>query len=961
MDPGLLGVSGLFGDRVEVGGDKPFLLEGDGLWLVEAGQVDVFFVRLEGGRPAGHRTHLFRVGPGRALFGLGARGPGDRGLLAVGKSGTRLHKGSPLALGSRATPVLGPLVDSWVEALCGGIAREVPPARCLELETGQELTVAARTSARPHKSVGWLRHVEGRSFLFGKDGLEINGHGFTPLSRRVWLETREPSKVILVDTTAVLDPGDCWAGLHKLHALVLQSADLLALQTDKADRERMLERTRVRRTLLTDACRRLASSMVPRASDPSAGAIVDHTDALFGACQLVGGASGVSMRPDPRPREARRDPLGGILKASRVRAREVALREDWWRHEYGPLLAYRAKGGDPVALLPYRGGYLLRDPAVGPGEPVTAAVAESLAPFAYSFYRGFGAAPLKVSGLLRFGLHGCRRDAWVILLVSLGSTILGMVPALATGVLFNDVIPGAQRSQVLQVTVVLLASALATALLNLTQGLAFLRIEGRMGAAVQSAVWDRLLSLPLSFFRPYSSGDLAVRAMSIDSIRQVISASTMAALMGGFLSLGNLGLMFYYSTPLALWASLIIAGALAITVLGSYLQLGPQRAAMRLQARTSGVVLQLLSAIGKLRAAGAEAAAFSLWARSFSEQRRLQFQARTTANWVAAVNAALPVAAYIFVFVVALPITAGGASFGTGDFLAFLAAFGACMTALLATCVALLGTLDVIPLYEQAEPILATLPEVDAAKSDPGVLSGDIEVQHARFRYQTDGPLVLREVSFRIKPGEFVAFVGPSGSGKSTLLRLLLGFETLESGAVYFDGQEIGGLDVQAVRRQMGVVLQSGRLMSGDIFTNIVGSAPATLEEAWEAARMAGLADDIRSFPMGMHTVISEGGGTLSGGQRQRLMIARAIVHRPRILLFDEATSALDNRTQAIVSSSLAQLLATRIVVAHRLSTIIGADQIFVMEAGRIVERGTYGELMKHEGLFAELARRQLA
>jgi ABC-type bacteriocin/lantibiotic exporter with double-glycine peptidase domain len=280
---------------------------------------------------------------------------------------------------------------------------------------------------------------------------------------------------------------------------------------------------------------------------------------------------------------------------------------------------------------------------------------------------------------------------------------------------------------------------------------------------------------------------------------------------------------------------------------------------------------------------------------------------------------------------------------------------------MLTASTALLGTLAVIPLYEQAKPILTSLPEVDTAKADPGVLAGDIELEHLVFRYQADGPPVLRDVTIRIRAGEFVAFVGPSGSGKSTLLRLLLGFEVPEAGAVYYDGQELAGLDIQSVRRQIGVVLQNGRLMSGDIFTNITGSSPATLDDAWEAARMAGFDEDIKSMPMGMHTVVSEGGGTLSGGQRQRLMIARAIVQRPRILFFDEATSALDNRTQSIVSTSLDRLQATRIVVAHRLSTIVHADRIYVVEAGRVVQSGTYEQLISQDGLFAELAARQLA
>ena len=234
-------------------------------------------------------------------------------------------------------------------------------------------------------------------------------------------------------------------------------------------------------------------------------------------------------------------------------------------------------------------------------------------------------------------------------------------------------------------------------------------------------------------------------------------------------------------------------------------------------------------------------------------------------------------------------------------------------------------------------------------------------MNHASFRYSSDSPLVLRDVSFTIRPGEFVAFTGTSGSGKSTLIRLLLGFEQPLSGAIYYDGQDFAGLDLQEVRKQMGVVLQSGKLLAGDLLTNIVGNSPLTVEDAWDAARVSGMEEDIKALPMGMYTMVAEGGKTLSGGQRQRLMIARAVVNRPRILLLDEATSALDNRTQDIVSQALEGMRATRIVVAHRLSTIINADRIFVLDQGVIAESGTYNELLQKNGIFAELAKRQIA
>jgi ATP-binding cassette subfamily C protein len=593
---------------------------------------------------------------------------------------------------------------------------------------------------------------------------------------------------------------------------------------------------------------------------------------------------------------------------------------------------------------------------------VTAALADAVKPVAFALYRPFAAKAMSLREVLVFGLRGCGRDMRVVLAMSLAAALLSLVPPIATGIIFNDVIPGAERSQLLQLTLALLVIAAAMLLFRLGAGVALVRIEGKMGAATQAAVWDRVLGLPMGFFRPYSAGDLATRAMGIDAMRQVLSGATVTALLGGLFSLVHFGLLFHYSARLALWATGLIALSIALAVLASWVQRGHEREVARLQGRLSGIVLQLLSSIAKLRTAAAVGLGFAIWARAFSEQRGLQFRARSAGNALAAFNAGFPAITTLVLYAAAMPLmSAPEDALRTGDFLAFMTSFATCLAGMLGASSALLGAMAVAPLYEQARPILESIPEVDPAKADPGALSGAIGLEHVLFRYQPEGQPILRDVTLNIRPGEFVAFVGPSGSGKSTLLRLLLGFETPESGAVYYDGRELAGLDAQAVRRQIGVVLQNGRLMSGDIFTNITGSSRLTQEDAWEAAKMAGFDEDVRSMPMGMHTVISEGGGTLSGGQRQRLMIARAIVQRPRILFFDEATSALDNRTQNIVTESLDRLSATRIVIAHRLSTVLRADRIYVVDGGRVVQSGTYDELMAQDGLFTELAKRQLA
>jgi NHLM bacteriocin system ABC transporter ATP-binding protein len=662
---------------------------------------------------------------------------------------------------------------------------------------------------------------------------------------------------------------------------------------------------------------------------------------------------GLGAAADGRPADA--DPSGNAEADAEAEAGEARTTGVASRH-------VRSAQHRPIALLPDgHGRYSYLDPDSLSYKRVDGRFAALLEPFAYSFYRPLPDQPLGGFRLLKVAVQGLGRDFGMVAIMALSAGLLGLALPIATGEMFSSVIPGARANEVWVLLAALVAVNFGTALSSLTRAFALVRIEGESTASLQASVIDRLLALPVPFFRRFSAGDLTQRALGINAARSLLSGAALNSLLSGVLVLTNLGLMLYYDISLALVAVGMLVGVTIVTIALSIPALRAERRRINTQGKIAGLVFEMVSGIAKLRIAAAEARGFSVWADEFRVQKLEAYRARSFQNAVTVLNDAVPLIGSLALFATARSLIGSGSDFNTGQFIAFNAAFGIFIASGTALSNTLVSLLNVRPLLERAAPILQALPEVDADKPDPGELTGRIELSHIDFRYVADGPLVLNDLSLTANPGDFIALVGPSGSGKSTTLRLLLGFETPENGAVYYDNQDLAALDRSAVRSQMGVVLQSSRILSGDIFTNLVGSAPLSLDDAWEAAEAAGIADDIRAMPMGMNTMIAEGGSTISGGQRQRLLIARALIRKPRIILFDEATSALDNRTQQHVTESLDKLHTTRVVIAHRLSTIRHADRIYVIEAGRRVQAGSFDELATQSGMFAELIKRQMA
>ena len=963
------------GRLIEPQPNHPFSIQApDSVWIVRSGKLDIFMVHAAGGELAGARHHVLRVEPGHAVFGMRPIEQSETAIVATATPGTQLlcfSLSRLRALDCPPDPEINAdaltLLEEWISSLGAAASASAPPRIFTEFEAGAILEVTSEPKPiLPVKGILWVEHIQGSSrFLNNPEIDSIGNRTYFPVSRLGWLQPSPLSRILSMDSQEWEKVDPQWRGLQSFHDIVLRCLILNRHVSEDKERKRLLSQAESDAAIVHGALAKLASPL-QGAGKLSLSDEAGVTDPTLLACEAVGKSLGVKIVAPPKmnPRVKLKDPVASIARASGVRYRVVALKGKWWTDASGPLVAFRDIDNHPLALLPSSNkGYDLYDPAGHKTIRVTAAVALTLNGFAYAFYRPLANQKLSIWDLLAFGMRDLKREIVTIVLMGICGGLIGMVFPIATGIIFDSIIPRAQRAQLWQICGFLIICALAASMFGLTRSFAALRLEGKFDASLQAAVWDRLLRLPVPFFRRYTSGDLAQRSLGIEYVLRTLTGSALSSILSGVFSIFSFLLLFYYNWQLAMIATGLIFVAFAVGAVSAYYQARYQRQIFRARGRISGKLLEFVDNIAKLRVSGTEPRAFAVWAREFSAQKELSVRARSVSNGLTVFNSAFPVVSLAVLFSYAAHLMGQPLlhAFTTGAFLAFLAAFVQFQSAALQLTSTIQSVLGIVPLYERAAPIFETLPEVDDGKRHPGDLTGSIEMNHLNFRYRPEMPLVLRDLSCSVKPGQFVAIVGPSGSGKSTLLRLLIGFEKAESGTIYYDGQELGGLDIQAVRQQMGVVIQNTRLAGGSIFDNIVGSAPLTLDDAWEAARMAGLDEDIREMPMGMHTVISEGGGNLSGGQRQRVFIARAIVKKPRIFLFDEATSALDNRTQSIVSRSLEMLQATRIVIAHRLSTIINADRILVIEKGAVVQTGTYDELVNQKGIFSELAKRQLA
>ncbi|MFI0504001.1 NHLP bacteriocin export ABC transporter permease/ATPase subunit [Streptomyces albogriseolus] len=929
----VLGALGALGTPIDCSGFGKLDLEGPQvLWLIASGAVDLFAVDAE---QQGHWHHLGRLEAGSLVLGPVA-GPAHT-LVARPLRDCVVHRVALRELYQEAN------TQTWSYDEYGN-PQYVPPTTspleyALALGVGRSLAVlfqapmaTERAAAPTDDDVFWMQVPPG-SVQYGS------------------LYGAEAAADLLMDPAL-------WQTMVDQQYRLMTTLDRWIEQLEETHETRTAQGIAAGEAVRAQADRTLLASIGKRSGQRTTAA---DADATYAACELVARAAGISLAPPAQSGTGadRLDPVEQVALASRLRTRVVRLEGRWWRDDVGPLVGRRALSGAPVALLWRRGGYVAVHPSTGRETPVEKANAEEFEPRAVMFYRPLPERRLSPLRLMRFCMGGTRGDLTGLLLSGLVTVVLGALVPLATGRVLGEYVPKAQTDLIVQVCLAVILSSVVAAAFMLLQNLTLLRLEGRVEATLQPAVWDRLLRLPTRFFTERSTGELASAAMGISAIRRMLAGVGPTVTQSVTVGAVNLALLLWFSVPMAL-----AAVGMLVLVAGVFLGLGLwqvrwQRRLVVLTNKLNNQAFQTLRGLPKLRVAAAENYAYAAWASQFARSRELQQKAGRIKNVTAVLGAVyLPLCTLGMFMLLAGPARG---SMTAAEFLTFNTSVTMVLTSVTQLTGSFVSAVAALPLYEQIRPVLDATPEVRAASTRPGPLTGAIEARRVSFRYSDDGPPVLDDVSFEARPGEFVAVVGPSGCGKSTLLRLLIGFDRPQSGSVLYDGQDLAALDQSAVRRQCGVVLQHAQPFTGSIMDVICGSEPYTPEEAMAAAEMAGLAEDIRRMPMGLHTIVS-GGGSVSGGQRQRLMIAQALIRRPRILFFDEATSALDNETQRTVIESTKALRATRIVIAHRLSTVLDADRVVVMEAGKVVQQGTPAELLADtRGRLHELVRRQLA
>lgn len=653
--------------------------------------------------------------------------------------------------------------------------------------------------------------------------------------------------------------------------------------------------------------------------------------------------------------------IADIARLSHFSYHEAALKNRWFRKNNGDFIVLDKNEKPFLCIAKGSRSNKLYDPETDTVTRITDKTVQTLSEKAYMICRPLPFSKrLGLKDLFMFCKNSVRASdvVWLAVLTVL-TALIGIVPPTIIQKLYDVYVPLGAKNTLLQLGCVMGSFMAANILFAIAKNLVNFKISSGMSYDVQNALYDRLFNLPECFFKRFDAADLAQRVMVsgsvISSLSDMLFASVTALIC----------LVVFFVRMITFSEKLTAAGCIAVTVYAaiyfmiSNAAIGHKRRSMELESDANSKMFQFLNGISKIRIAGVEDRALLEYIKPYIKLCNCEEKIGIISNRGKVLSLVSGSIFFAVLFMIVIGIEQG---ISIGTFVAFGSMFAAFSAIVMKLIDNLIGVKLCSPMLDRLKPILSEIPELNDEKELPGDISGAIEINNVKFSYSPDEGTVLSDVSINIKSGEYVGIVGASGSGKSTLIKLLLGFEKPSSGKIYFDNKDIESMDKRELRKKMGVVLQDGKLISGSIFDNIKITSPnATVQDVEKAIAAAGLDKDIKKMPMGIHTVLSEDGGTISGGQQQKILIARALISDPKILIFDEATSALDNITQNMICDTIEKLDATRVVIAHRLSTIMKCDRIIVIDEGKIVEQGTFDELMQSEGMFCKMAKRQMA
>ena len=947
----------------------------DSIWYIEQGTVNLFLVEQKNGEIQTAPGYLMSREAGWLIFGVAPHIMGhdtstDLHLIAKGSPDTLLKRLSISNLSQVDPAELGQQIDTWLLAMIKTLARFTKhlPRPTVIAKPGT-IKVSANSTLAVSRELVWVSNPVQGSLVFMDVMTQsdiVNASGryqneiMIPLTRNSWLTLFEESTLTGVTSETLAARGDLMSVLASFHALAL-SMEQVNRQLEVVDNVN-LERSRTigRRDAALQAKRHLFNLYDLPIDQESAA----EDTALRNALQIIGQREKIDFIFPEHPNNSQTPvKLKEVLSASCLRGRCVRLntKDKWWWTDSGSMLAFRAEDGQPVALIPGKlGHYREIDPISKRSVRVTAARTQTLKNEAWVFYPPLPTGDDQSTSVLKFILHGSNSDIVRLMTTGIAHGLTRLVPAFALGFVANQLVESTGAQSLNTFAAALAGFAFLSALFHVLRSNSLLRLQWRSNSRIEAAFWDHLMRLPVKILQQYPKGELASLGAALQKVRDSVQGAVADSLLSIIFLLPIFAVIFFYDATLGSIALVFSLFSMLVTVVLGIRQLAPYGRMISTSRRATGHLLQIIEGITKLRIEGAEGSAFAIWAKNYREQKRAEIEVASIQEHCRAFGAALPfVAAGTLLFAL---MQADQQHIPVGDFLVIYTLFLIFQSAI-AQLADSFGTIAASAhVFVQMQPLLNATPENESKGENVDYIGGNVLFDRVSFRYEDDGPLILDDVTIEIRAGEFIGIAGASGTGKSTLYRLALGIDEPTTGAVYYDGRDLRNLNLKQVRQKIGSVLQSVRLHPHDLWDNIVAHHESVdSDEVWSAIGVAGVADEIKRMPMGLMTMVGSSGAVLSGGESQRVSIARAVLRDPRVILFDEATNWMDNESQANLMENLSSLNSTRIVIAHRLTTLRKADRIYVLEGGRVVQCGSFAELMDVEGAFKDLVKRQIA